>query len=145
MVVTDVTHGRRYTRFERYGRYRRYARYVRYSRFQAEPSVDELRAMMRRVFTHRDEARRRGAIAARDIAAKFDARHAARAIVRHLQRINASLGDLGDLGDSSAAATVVPLFAAEGALAPRESGVVCTAKRENGSASLRVYMWQVRA
>ena len=55
----------------------------------ADPDVDDLAAKMRRVFTHRDEARAKGAAAAREAAAKWTWAHTAERIVARLREIGA--------------------------------------------------------
>lgn len=50
----------------------------------AEPDVEHLRHLLREVYEQRDEAARRGAAAAREIAARWTWRHAARRIVARL-------------------------------------------------------------
>jgi len=58
---------------------------------QAEPSVDELRRQMRRVFRDRSEAQRRGARARNDLAACCTAERAGDLIEGHLRRIEGAL------------------------------------------------------
>jgi glycosyltransferase involved in cell wall biosynthesis len=55
----------------------------------ADPDADDLAAKMRRVFTHRDEARAKGAAAAREAAAKWTWARTAERIVARLREIGA--------------------------------------------------------
>lgn len=53
----------------------------------AEPSADHLRALMRHVFTHREEARAKGAHARQEILTHFDRQAVARLIANRLEAI----------------------------------------------------------
>ncbi len=64
------------------------ARCAYYEGFRwAEPDPEHLRALLREVYEHRDEARRRGAAAAREVAEKWTWAAAARKIVDRLDAI----------------------------------------------------------
>jgi hypothetical protein len=53
----------------------------------ADPDGDHLRALLREVFENRDEARRRGAAAAAEMAARWSWRAAARKIIERLATV----------------------------------------------------------